>query len=368
MVVPYVHLDEDEGGEVKTKNVSQYHSRGDSESTVEEHLTVKREKYGARLLMDEREIVSLRRRPIHSKIQEGDTSLHSSKRSTEFWSQPIWMPRAKSDPALPSVTGAKGVNRLDCMNDGLKRFLWTVVLLIVVILFVLVMRVTNNTDMVMEKDFSTLMEDVKSAYPSQQEQLWKKSLIHLQQNLRATKPTGPVNMILTAGWSAERTLHCLAGHLAAAFSSGTNASVLHIDGTSWSSLDSDEAKLAIDHKLTGAFESKRMAAVVHRFEELPPGSALIFYRYCDHENAVYKGVLLVFTVLLPVEVLDPTLSLVAVEEMVRDHIQSRFLPSALPGTFNQMDLDKFGGLWSRIAHLVLPVVAEEQMEKNGCNN
>ncbi|KPP64025.1 hypothetical protein Z043_117669 [Scleropages formosus] len=253
-------------------------------------------------------------------------------------------------------------------GDGLKRFLWTVVLLIVVILFVLVMRVTNNTDMVMEKDFSTLMEDVKSAYPSQQEQLWKKSLIHLQQNLRATKPTEPVNMILTAGWSAERTLHCLAGHLAAAFSSGTNASVLHIDGTSWSSLDSDEAKLAIDHKLTGAFESKRMAAVVHRFEELPPGSALIFYRYCDHENAVYKGVLLVFTVLLPVEVLDPTLSLVAVEEMVRDHIQSRFLPSALPGTFNQMDLDKFGGLWSRIAHLVLPVVAEEQMEKNGCNN
>ncbi|KAG7487553.1 hypothetical protein MATL_G00024710 [Megalops atlanticus] len=214
--------------------------------------------------------------------------------------------------------------------------------------------------------FRREFEKVKSHFPSQRAELWKRSKIHVEKHLQTAQPTEPVSMILTSGRRAERTLHCLASHMASAFSSAHNATVLHIDGTSEAKLDSDQAKLDIDNKLRDAFEGDKRAAVIHRFEELPPGSTLIFYRYCDHENAAFKGASLIFTVLVEEEELRSNLSLSAVEEIVQDHIQDKFLSSDLPASFDKMDMDKLGGLWSRISHLILPVAAEECIELQGC--
>ncbi|KAJ8387157.1 hypothetical protein AAFF_G00159690 [Aldrovandia affinis] len=208
--------------------------------------------------------------------------------------------------------------------------------------------------------------DVASSFPSQRAELWKRSKIHLERHLQTAQPTEPVSMILTSGRRAERTLRCLASHMAVAFSSALNGSVLHIEGLNSTMLESDQVKLDIDNKLRGAFQSDKRAAVIHRFEELPPGSTLIFYRYCDHENAAFKNVLLVFTVLLPTDELDPQLGFNAVEEMVQDHIQDKFLSSSHSASYNQMDMDKLSGLWSRISHLILPVAAEERIEQQGC--
>ena len=179
-------------------------------------------------------------------------------------------------------------------------------------------------------------------------------------------PTEPVSLILTAGRKAEKTLHCLARGLASAFSSALNASVLHIDGASKAHLDSDRVKLDIDNQLRGAFEGDTPVAVISRFEELPPGSTLIFYRYCDHENAAYKHVFLAFTVLLPQEEVQEQKSLKDVEEMVHDYISKRFLSTDGQTGFNAMDVDKLSGLWSRISHLILPVAAEDEAEQKGC--
>ncbi|XP_036375923.1 torsin-1A-interacting protein 2-like, partial [Megalops cyprinoides] len=214
--------------------------------------------------------------------------------------------------------------------------------------------------------FRREFEKVKSHFPSQRAELWKRSKIHVEKHLQTAQPTEPVSMILTSGRRAERTLQCLASHMAAAFSQAHNATVLHIDGISEAKLDSDQAKLDIDNKLKDAFEGDKRAAVIHRFEELPPGSTLIFYRYCDHENAAFKGASLIFTVLVEEEELRSNLSLSAVEEIVQDHIQDKFVSSDLPASFDQMDMDKFGGLWSRISHLILPVAAEEPIERRGC--
>ncbi|KAM6921128.1 torsin-1A-interacting protein 2-like [Xenentodon cancila] len=215
--------------------------------------------------------------------------------------------------------------------------------------------------------FLKQMEKVKTQFPNQRAELWSRSKIHLKRHLQTIQPTEPVSLILTAGLRAERTLHCLAQSLASAFSSALNASVLHIDGASIDSQDSDQVKLDIDSKLQGAFEGDKPVAVIHRFEELPPGSTLIFYRYCDHENAAYKKTFLIFTVLLGDEDEIPeTIHLSTVEEMVDDHLQKRFLSHDYPVSFDRMDLDKYGGLWSRISHLILPVAAEERMEHEGC--
>lgn len=210
------------------------------------------------------------------------------------------------------------------------------------------------------------MEKLKTQFPHQRAELWSRSRIHMLKHLQTAQPTEPVSLILTAGVKAERTLRCLAQGLASAFSSALNASVLHIDGAGKASQDSDQVKLEIDSSLQGAFEGDKPVAVIHRFEELPPGSTLIFYRYCDHENAAYKKTCLIFTVLLEEEEEIPAKSrLNAVEEMVDDHLQKKFLSDG-PIAFDRMDLDKYGGLWSRISHLILPVAAEETMEHEGC--
>ncbi|XP_061095719.1 torsin-1A-interacting protein 2-like isoform X2 [Conger conger] len=215
--------------------------------------------------------------------------------------------------------------------------------------------------------FRREFDKMKPAFPGQRPELWKRSRIHLEEHLQMASPTEPVSMILTSGRRAERTLHCLASRMAAAFSSALGASVLHIDGASRASLESDQVKMDIDEQLTEAFEGDRRAAVVHRFEELPPGSTLIFYRYCDHENAAYKGTFLTFTVLLQEDELKSHLSLNTVEEIVQEHLQDKFLFSTHPAGFDKMDVDKLSGLWSRISHLILPVAAEESIEKHGCN-
>uniref|UniRef100_A0A1A7XA23 Torsin A interacting protein 2 n=1 Tax=Iconisemion striatum TaxID=60296 RepID=A0A1A7XA23_9TELE len=216
-------------------------------------------------------------------------------------------------------------------------------------------------------DFLKKMEKVTTQYPNQRSELWNRSRIHLKRHLQTSQPTEPVSLILTAGLRAERTLHCLAKHLSYAFSSAINTSVLHIDGASKANQNSDQVKLDIDNKLQGAFEGNKHVAVIHRFEELPPGSTLIFYRYCDHENAAYKKTFLIFTVLLGEEKDIPAEThLSDVEEMVDDHLQKKFLSHGHPVSFDSMDFDKYGGLWSRISHLILPVAAEERIELVGC--
>lgn len=214
--------------------------------------------------------------------------------------------------------------------------------------------------------FADHLSLLETQFPSQRSDLWKRSRIHLETHLKAAQPTEPVSLIFTAGQKAERTLRCLAEGLASSFSSALNASVLHIDGASKASQDSDAVKLDIDDQLKAAFEGEKPVVVIHRFEELPPGSTLIFYRYCDHENAAYKRVFLLFTVLLPQDEVGGEKSLKEVEEMVHDYVQERLLGSSNQTAFDQMDSDKYGGLWSRISHLVLPVVSEKEVEQKGC--
>ncbi|XP_048832560.1 torsin-1A-interacting protein 2-like isoform X2 [Brienomyrus brachyistius] len=217
--------------------------------------------------------------------------------------------------------------------------------------------------------FHEQIGSVKLNFPSQRAALWQRSEIHLTRHLDSKRPTEPVSMILTSGRGAEKTLRCLAVHIAKALSAALNASVLEIDGTSKALLDSDQVKLDIDEMLKTAFGMNKGPAVIHRFEEFPPGSTLIFYRYCDHENAAFKEASLIFTVLLEeVEQLEPQMSLSDVEEMVQDHVKDKFLSSTEPAAFDKMDVDKLGGLWSRISHLVLPVAAEKDIELEGCRS
>ena len=193
------------------------------------------------------------------------------------------------------------------------------------------------------KIFANKIVELQSSFTNQTDRFWRiiknRGLAHL----RNTSPPQPLVLLLAAPPAAHSIVECFARKLAEALDPKHKRMLAIIDGREERSYPGEETKKKMDDLLIRSFIKGHRAALIHHLELLPPPSPLLFYSYCDDQNAPHKHVAIIFTVHLPVEPdasLEPKEAEGTVEKYLADIVWAK------------EDKDAVAALLSRVADTV----------------
>lgn len=240
-----------------------------------------------------------------------------------------------------------------CSSVGLLLGFAIVCLLVAICISPPEREMKGDFDLV--KVFGNGVDQLQLSFTNQTARFWKilknRGLAHLRNN----NPSQPLVFLLAAPPPAHKWVDCLATKLAEMLDPRHKRNLARIDGADEKGYPADKIKKKMDVYLKKKFLDDHRVAVIHHLELLPPPSPLLFYSYCDDQNAPHKHVAIIFTVHIPVE---PNLSLSPKEA---EGTVEKYLSKQV---WLRDDMDAVAALLSRIADTVVLMNGESSHSLN----
>ena len=291
----------------------------------------------------------------------------SSNSSDDGKSNGTEKPIDQEDNSSRRATGEKAQLSEDIREKSVDRgyFFPCVMFLIPTLLVLLVAivfgpsQLSTTSDIDHVKVFENKLQSLQSVLTNQTNRFWKilknRGLAHL----RSASPRQPLVLLLASPPPAHDVTNCLAEKLAEALDPKHKKNVAQVDGIKVKGSPGEKVKKSMDDLLKEKFQQGHRAAVIQHLELLPPPSPLLFYSYCDDQNAPHKHVAIIFTVHLPSEP-DSSLPAKEAEGMVE-----KYLSEEVWAKENQ---DSVGALLSRVADTVVLMNGESgELVKTLCS-
>ncbi|XP_068689316.1 torsin-1A-interacting protein 2-like [Montipora foliosa] len=208
--------------------------------------------------------------------------------------------------------------------------------------------------------FETELSSLQSSFTNQTDRFWRilknRGLAHF----RSLKPRRPLVLLLAAPPQAHDVVNCLATKLAEVLDPRNKRNLALVDGIKEKKSPGKDVKKAMDDLLMKKFEKGHRVALIQHLELLPFPSPLLFYSYCDDQNAPHKHVAIIFTVHLPKEP-DLSLSAKEAEGAVETYLSD--------DVWVKEDQDAVAALLSRVADTVALMNGESsELVKTLCSN
>ena len=183
----------------------------------------------------------------------------------------------------------------------LAGILLVVAFLLVILAILIAPEKPERKPFVLPIIFENKIKELQSSFTNQSDRFWRilknRGLAHLNN----ASPSQPLVLLLAAPPAAHSTVDCFAKKLAEGLDPEYKRMLATIDGREERSYPGEDTKKKMDDLLIRSFKKGHRAALVHHLELLPPPSPLLFYSYCDDQNAPHKHVAIIFTVHLPLE-------------------------------------------------------------------
>ncbi|UHK03297.1 MAG: hypothetical protein FWPMV1_gp1 [Hangzhou whitmania pigra medionivirus 1] len=204
-----------------------------------------------------------------------------------------------------------------------------------------------NDEVIYSKiDFRIAMQGFQRLFPKQTDRFW--SIIGSQSRSVVGKfmPYDPAIILLVIPSKTSITAECFINRYSNFMNSlfsGTKTAGFYINMNNYIDEDPDAVKLHLDNAWEKSFSSGEKFAVIDHIESMNPEVALLFYKYCDNDNAPYKRSSIILTL------------------YVEDHIkrQDSAVERYLENLWGLRLLEKFQPLMSRIANSIVFINPEK---------